>query len=84
MNNKLVSSYIDHTLLKPDVSFAQIKQLCMEALKYNFHSVCINPSLINEAIKYLIVKYQQNFIIAVLITQIIIMILILISILGME
>jgi deoxyribose-phosphate aldolase len=35
---------IDHTLLKPDASQDQIAQLCYEASKYNFASVCINPT----------------------------------------
>ena len=34
--------YIDHTLLKPEASPAQIKQLCAEARQYQFASVCIN------------------------------------------
>ena len=36
---------IDHTLLKPDATPEQITQLCSEARKYGFASVCINPSL---------------------------------------
>ena len=39
-----LASYIDHTLLKPDASDAQIAQLCYEARKYNFAAVCVNPS----------------------------------------
>jgi len=39
-----VGALIDHTLLKPDASEAQIAQLCHEARKYNFASVCINPT----------------------------------------
>jgi deoxyribose-phosphate aldolase len=35
---------IDHTLLKPDASQDQIAQLCYEARKYSFASVCINPT----------------------------------------
>jgi deoxyribose-phosphate aldolase len=35
---------IDHTLLKPDASHDQIAQLCYEARKYSFASVCINPT----------------------------------------
>jgi deoxyribose-phosphate aldolase len=35
---------IDHTLLKPDASHDQIAQLCYEARKYGFASVCINPT----------------------------------------
>ena len=34
---------IDHTLLKPDATPDQIAQLCFEARKYEFASVCINP-----------------------------------------
>ena len=39
-----LAQYIDHTLLKPDVTPEKIAQLCIEAKKYNFASVCINPS----------------------------------------
>jgi len=39
-----VAALIDHTLLKPDASEAQIAQLCHEARKYNFASVCVNPT----------------------------------------
>jgi deoxyribose-phosphate aldolase len=35
---------IDHTLLKPDASHDEIAQLCYEARKYKFASVCINPT----------------------------------------
>ncbi len=35
---------IDHTLLKPDATPDQIAQLCFEARKYNFASVCVNPT----------------------------------------
>jgi deoxyribose-phosphate aldolase len=35
---------IDHTLLKPDATQDKIVQLCIEARKYNFASVCVNPA----------------------------------------
>jgi deoxyribose-phosphate aldolase len=35
---------IDHTLLKPDATQDQIAQLCFEARKYGFASVCVNPT----------------------------------------
>jgi deoxyribose-phosphate aldolase len=38
-----IASLIDHTLLKPDATPDQIAQLCFEARKYGFASVCINP-----------------------------------------
>ena len=34
---------IDHTLLKPEATEAQVTKLCQEALEYGFASVCINP-----------------------------------------
>ncbi len=39
-----LSKMIDHTLLKPEATRDQIAQLCFEARKYNFASVCINPT----------------------------------------
>ncbi|HWQ04242.1 MAG TPA: deoxyribose-phosphate aldolase [Longilinea sp.] len=38
-----LSGMIDHTLLKPDATPDQIAQLCFEARKYGFASVCVNP-----------------------------------------
>lgn len=38
-----ISTYIDHTLLKPNATKAQIAKLVEEAKEYNFKSVCINP-----------------------------------------
>ena len=34
---------IDHTLLKPDATEAEVIKLCEEARKYHFASVCVNP-----------------------------------------
>jgi deoxyribose-phosphate aldolase len=39
-----VARMIDHTLLKPDASQAEIAQLCYEARTYHFASVCVNPT----------------------------------------
>lgn len=39
-----IAKYIDHTLLKPEATPAQIAQLCTEALRHGFASVCVNPS----------------------------------------
>ena len=39
-----IANMIDHTLLKPDATADQIAQLCYEARKYNFASVCVNPT----------------------------------------
>lgn len=37
-----IASYIDHTLLKPDATSAEVKTLCEEALVHGFASVCVN------------------------------------------
>lgn len=42
-----LAGLIDHTLLKPDATPDQIAQLCFEARKYNFASVCINPAWVS-------------------------------------
>lgn len=39
-----IARMIDHTLLKPEATVDQIAQLCYEARKYHFASVCINPT----------------------------------------
>lgn len=39
-----IAAMIDHTILKPNASAAEIEQLCAEALEYGFYSVCINPT----------------------------------------
>jgi deoxyribose-phosphate aldolase len=38
-----LARWIDHTVLKPEATVQQIKQLCTEALEHKFASVCINP-----------------------------------------
>jgi deoxyribose-phosphate aldolase len=38
-----IASYIDHTLLKPEASEADVLKVCAEAVEYKFKSVCVNP-----------------------------------------
>lgn len=38
-----LAKFIDHTLLKADATYAEVAQLCAEARKYSFASVCVNP-----------------------------------------
>jgi deoxyribose-phosphate aldolase len=44
-----MARYIDHTLLKPEATAAEIDQLCREAEQYHFASVCINPTWVKRA-----------------------------------
>lgn len=46
MDKTSVSSMIDHTLLKGDCTKKEVENICMEAIKYKFASVCINPSFV--------------------------------------
>jgi deoxyribose-phosphate aldolase len=48
-----LAKMIDHTLLKPDATQEQIAQLCFEARKYGFASVCINPTWVELCAKLL-------------------------------
>jgi deoxyribose-phosphate aldolase len=38
---------IDHSLLKPDATKEEIRNLCEEGKKYGFVSVCVNPVWVN-------------------------------------
>lgn len=53
VNSINLSGMIDHTLLKPDATENDIKRLCEEARKYNFASVCVNPSYVPLAAELL-------------------------------
>lgn len=44
-----LNKYIDHTLLKADASQEQIETLIEEAKKYDFASVCVNPTWVHFA-----------------------------------
>jgi len=44
-----LAQFIDHTLLKPDATAADIDELCSEAVEHGFASVCINPSWVKRA-----------------------------------
>ncbi|GEK90879.1 deoxyribose-phosphate aldolase [Alkalibacterium kapii] len=42
-NIENIERYIDHTLLKPESTDMDVQKVCLDAKKYNFKSVCINP-----------------------------------------
>ena len=44
-----LNKLIDHTLLKPEATKAQIEKLCGEAKEYNFKSVCVNSYYVKYA-----------------------------------
>ncbi len=50
---KNLAKYIDHTLLVQNATKEQIKNLCDEANKYEFCSVCVNSSYVSLAKEFL-------------------------------
>lgn len=49
MNMINLSNMIDHTLLRADATKAEITKITEEALKYEFASVCLNPTWVAYA-----------------------------------
>lgn len=44
-----LARYIDHTLLRPDATAAEVDRMCDEAMEYGFASVCINPTWVKRS-----------------------------------
>lgn len=42
-SNLPIARIIDHTLLRPEATAAEIRKVCQEARLYGFASVCVNP-----------------------------------------
>ncbi len=53
MDKKTIAAMIDHTLLKPEATPAQIEKRGAEAAEYHFASVCVNPVYIPLAARLL-------------------------------
>ena len=43
-----LAGFIDHTLLKPDATAAEVDRLCDEARENNFAAVCVNPTWVRR------------------------------------
>ena len=48
-----INKLIEHTLLKPDCTITDIKQLCEEAVQYKFYGVCVPPYYVKDAVRFL-------------------------------
>jgi deoxyribose-phosphate aldolase len=53
MTKAEVLAMVDHTLLKPEAKWEDIKRLCDEAVENNTASICINPTYVKQAAEYL-------------------------------
>ncbi len=52
MTKQEILAKVDHTLLKADATWEQVKTLCDEAIEHKTASVCINPGWVKEAVAY--------------------------------
>lgn len=52
MERNEIFSYVDHTLLKQETTWEEIRELCDDAMKYQTASVCIPPCYVKRASDY--------------------------------
>lgn len=53
-----ILSKVDHTLLKQECTWEDIKKICDDGIKYNTASICIPPSYVKNAAEY--IKENQS------------------------
>ena len=66
LSPKQIAKYIDHTNVKIDATQKSIKDVCDEAIKYGFHSVCVTPTRVAITKKYLGKNWGKIAVIAVI------------------
>jgi deoxyribose-phosphate aldolase len=52
MNKEEILKYVDHTLLAQTATWAEIKEICDDSIKYGTASVCIPPAYVKQASEY--------------------------------
>ncbi len=53
MNISALLSYVDHTLLAPESTWNDIRELCDDAIKYKTATVCIPPYFVSDVVNYI-------------------------------
>ena len=53
MDIQTILAHCDHTLLKQDATWEQIRAICDEGMEYGTASVCIPPSFVKQAAEYM-------------------------------
>lgn len=53
MNDKEILKHVDHTILKPEATWVEAKQICDEGLWGQTASVCLSPCFVPTAVEYL-------------------------------
>lgn len=52
MDVKEILKHVDHTLLTQTATWAEIKQICDDAITYGTASVCIPPAYVKQVKEY--------------------------------
>lgn len=52
MEKQLILSHIDHTLLKQDATWDQVREICKEGMEQKTASVCIPPTFVSQAASF--------------------------------
>ena len=52
METAKILAAVDHTLLHPDSTWEEIRELCEDAMRYHTASVCIPPAFVQRAKEY--------------------------------
>lgn len=52
MDVKEILKYVDHTLLKQEATWEQMKVICDDAMKFSTASVCVPPSFVKQCKDY--------------------------------
>jgi deoxyribose-phosphate aldolase len=55
-----ISSYIDHTVLKPTTTHIDVKKICEEAIQYSFAAICIPPTLLSVGRRELQIALEDS------------------------
>jgi deoxyribose-phosphate aldolase len=51
--DRKLAALIDHTLLRPEADGREVDRLCVEALRFGFHAVCVQPLWVARAARTL-------------------------------
>ena len=52
MDRNEIFKHVDHTILTTTATWAQVKRICDEGMRFNAASVCIPPSFVKQAADY--------------------------------
>lgn len=54
LNRRSLARMIDHTILKPETTLADVAKLCDECVQFGFFAACVNPYWVRECVQRLV------------------------------